>query len=117
MNSVIRLIISTLAVLVSAYVLPGAHVDDFVTAVLVAAVLGVLNVFLKPLLILFALPAVIFSFGLFLIVINTFIILLTDELINGFEVEGFGSALLFSIVLWLVTSIFNAIQKRDEQVE
>lgn len=117
MNLVVQLIISTLAVLVTSYLLPGVHVEDFSTAIIVAIVLGLLNTFIKPLLILFALPAVVFTFGLFLIFINTFIILLADKLIDGFEVSGFGWALLFSIVLWIVTSIFNAIKEKDEQAE
>ena len=117
MNFIIRLIISTLAVLISAYLLPGVHVNGFTTAFMVAVVLGCLNVFVKPLLILFALPAVIFTFGLFLIVINVFIILLADKLIDGFKVDGFGWALLFSIVLSIVTSILNAIKKRDEETQ
>ncbi|MBI4931785.1 MAG: phage holin family protein [Bacteroidetes bacterium] len=117
MNFLIRLIISTLAVLVTAYILPGVYVDSFVTAVIVAFVLGCLNVLVKPLLILFSLPAVIFTFGLFLIVINTLIILLADKLVDGFRVNGFWQALLFSIVMWIVTSIFNAIKKRDERAQ
>lgn len=117
MNLVIQLIITTLAVLVTSYLLPGVHVEDPYTAVVVALVLSLLNVFLKPLLILFALPAVLFSFGLFLIVINAFIILLADHLINGFEVQSLGWAFLFSVVMWLVTSIFNSIKTKDEQAE
>lgn len=115
MNFIIRLIISTLAVLVTAYILPGVYVDSFMTAVLVAVVLGFLNMLVKPFLILFSLPLVVFSFGLFLIVINTLIILLTDKLVDGFKVNGFWHALLFSIILSLVTSILNAIKRRDEQ--
>src|ERR1035437_4055630 len=117
MNFIIRLIISTLAVLVTAYILPGVYVDSFMTAVLVAVVLGCLNTLVKPFLILFSLPLVVFSFGLFLIVINTLIILLTDKLVDGFRVNGFWHALLFSIILSLVTSILNAIKRRDEQDE
>lgn len=115
MNFIIRLIISTLAVLITAYLLPGVRVDGFMTAVLIAIVLGCLNAIIKPLLILFSLPLVVFSFGLFLIVINTLIILLTDKLVDGFRVDGFWHALLFSIVLSMVTSILNAVKKRDEQ--
>ncbi|TAL63450.1 MAG: phage holin family protein [Bacteroidetes bacterium] len=117
MNLVIQLIISTLAVLVTSYLLPGVYVENFMTAILVAVALGCLNTFLKPILILFALPAVILTFGLFLVVINTLIILLADKLIEGFEVRGFGWALLFSIVMWIVTGIFNAIKTRDEEVQ
>ncbi len=115
MNLLIQLIITTLAVLVTSYLLPGVHVEDPYTAMVVSVVLSLLNVFLKPLLILLSLPALIFSFGLFLIVINTFIILLADHLINGFEVQSFGWAFLFSVVLWLITGIFNSIKARDEQ--
>src|ERR1017187_840028 len=115
MNFIIRLIISTLAVLITAYILPGIHIDSFMTAVIVAVVLGCLNTLVKPLLILFSLPLVIFSFGLFLIVINTLIILLTAKLVDGFKVDGFWHALLFSIVMTMVTSILNAVKKRDEQ--
>src|ERR1035437_4434781 len=114
MNFIIRLIISTLSVLVTAYILPGIYVENFMTAVFVAIVLGCLNTLVQPLLILFSLPLVIFSFGLFLIVINTLIILLTDKLVDGFRVEGFWHALLFSIVMSIVTSILNAIKRRDE---
>ena len=115
MNFIIRLIISTLAVLITAYLLPGVYVDSFITSVFVAVVLGCLNTLVKPLLILFSLPLVVFSFGLFLIVINTLIILLTDKLVDGFRVDGFWHALLFSIVMSMVTSILNAIKRRDEQ--
>jgi putative membrane protein len=115
MNFLLRLAIYTLSVLITAYLLPGIYVESFFTAVVVAVVLGVLNVIVKPVLILFSLPVVIFSFGLFLIVINTLIILLTDKLVDGFEVHGFWNALLFSIVLWMVTGILNAIKERDEQ--
>ena len=117
MNFIVRLIISTLAVLITAYILPGVYVDSFMTAVLVAAVLGCLNVLVKPLLILFSLPLVVLSLGLFLIVINTLIILLTDKLVDGFKVDGFWHALLFSIVMSMVTSILNAIKRRDEQAD
>ena len=89
MNFIVRLIISTLAVLITSYILPGVYLDSFLTAVILAVVLGCLNVVVKPLLILFSLPMVLFTFGLFLIVINTFIILLADNLIDGFKVDGF----------------------------
>jgi putative membrane protein len=106
-----------IAVLVTAYILPGVYIKDFLTGVIVAIVLGCLNVVVKPLMILFSLPAVIFTFGLFLLVINTLVILITDKLVDGFSVGGFWKALVFSIVLWIVTSIFNVIQAKDEQEE
>ena len=117
MNSIIRLIISTLAVLITTYLLPGVYVDSFLTAVIVALVLGFLNTIVKPILIFLSLPAVVVTLGLFLLVINTFIILLADKLIVGFRVDGFWRALLFSIMMSIVTSILNALQRRDEQTE
>lgn len=114
MNLIIKLIISTLSVLVAAYVLPGVYVNSFLTAMVVAIVLGCLNIFVKPLLILFSLPAVIFTFGLFLLVINTIIILITDALIDGFHINSFWKALLFSLVMWVVSSVLNMIKEDDE---
>ena len=114
MNFIIRIIISTLAVLSTSYLLPGVYVENFITAVIVAIVLGCLNAIIKPLLILLSLPVVVLTFGLFLVVINTFMIMLTDKLVDGFIVDGFWHALLFGFVMAIVTSILNAIKKRDE---
>ena len=115
MKLIIRILISTLAVLITSYFLPGVHLNNVISAIIVAVVLGCLNAVLKPILILFSLPAVIFTLGLFLVVINTVLILLTDKLIDGFHVDGFWWALLFSVLLSIVTSILNNIQKRDGQ--
>ena len=115
MNFVVRLIISTLAVLATSYLLTGVYVENFLTAVIVAVVLGCLNAIVKPLLILLSLPVVVLSFGLFLIVINTLMIMLADKLVDGFSVGGFWHALLFGIVMAIVTSILNTIKKRDER--
>lgn len=101
--------------LVCAYILPGVHVDGFGNAILVALSLALLNQFVKPLLILFTIPATIFTFGLFLLVINALIILLADWIVrDGFEVEGFWWALLFSLVLTLVKSVLNIFRKEEE---
>ncbi|MFN4234557.1 MAG: phage holin family protein [Bacteroidia bacterium] len=104
-----KLIISSIAVLTSAYILPGVHVENFTTALVVAAVLAFLNAFLKPLLIIFTIPFTVITLGLFLLVINAVIIIVTDNLIDGFEVRNFWWALLFSLILSLTTSVFEAI--------
>lgn len=106
---IIKLIISSIAVLTSAYILPGVHVENFTTALVVAAVLAFLNAFLKPLLIIFTIPFTVITLGLFLLVINAVIIIVTDNLIDGFEVRNFWWALLFSLILSLTTSVFEAI--------
>jgi putative membrane protein len=106
---ILKLIISSIAVLTSAYVLPGVYIENFTNALVVAAVLSFLNTFLKPLLIIFTIPLTIFTFGLFLLVINAVIIIVTDNLIDGFEVRSFWWALLFSLILSITTSFFEAL--------
>lgn len=108
MNFVIKLLITALAVVISSYFLPGVSVDSFLIAVLVAAVLAFLNVIIKPILIFFTIPLTILTLGLFLLVINALIILLTEALVPGFHVDGFWWALLFSLILSLLVSVFEA---------
>jgi putative membrane protein len=113
MNFLIRLIISAIAVMLTAWLLPGIHVEGFITALAVALALAVLNVILKPILIILTIPVTILTFGLFLLVINALIILLTGSIIGGFYVDGFGWALLFSIILTIISSILGI--KRVEE--
>jgi putative membrane protein len=117
MNFIIRIIISTLAVLVASYLLPESmvHVDGFTSALIVAVVLAFLNAVVKPVMVLLTIPATVFTFGLFLLAINAFLIMMTDYFVDGFVVYGFWSALLFSFVLSIANAIFEAIRKRDEQ--
>lgn len=111
MNFLIRLLISTLAVLLSAYVLPGVAVNSFITALLVAIVLSLLNVIVKPILVILTIPITIITMGLFLLVINAIIIMLASSIISGFSVDNFWYALLFSIVLSLVNSLFGRLNE------
>src|SRR5690606_8314175 len=105
MNLIIRIIVTAMLVLIISRLLPGVAVDTFWTSVIVAIVLGLLNLFVKPVLIIFTLPVTILTFGLFLLVINALVILLCAELVTGFTVRSFWSALLFSVVLSLVQSL------------
>jgi putative membrane protein len=109
MQFIIRIIISTLAIILVAYILPGVHVASITTAIIVACALAFLNTLVKPLLILLTLPITIITLGLFLLVINALIILITDRLIEGFDVSNFWIALLFSIILSVVTSVFESL--------
>lgn len=109
MNILIRLLITTILVVVLAHFLPGISVQDYTSALWVALVLGVLNAFLKPILILLTLPATIFTLGLFLLVINAVVIIVGDYLVDGFLVDGFWSAFIFSILLSLSQSVMNGI--------
>lgn len=112
-NFLIRLILSALAVFVCATVLPGAEVDGFLIAIVVAAVLGILNVLVKPVLVILTIPITFITLGLFLLVINTILILLVDWLVPGFSVDGFWWALVFSILLSLVNAIFGGLSSKS----
>jgi len=107
MNLLIRLVVSTLAVLVAAHLIPGVGVASFTTAVVVAIVLGILNTFLKPVLQILALPITILTLGLFYFVINVLIIYLAAYLVSGFSVDGFIAALLFGFVVSIVSAILG----------
>lgn len=99
MKTLINIFFTTVFVLVLAYFMEGIRIDNPVTALMVALVMGLLNIFIKPILVFFTLPATIFTFGLFLLVINAVLVLLCSYLVKGFYVRGFLDALLFSLIL------------------
>jgi putative membrane protein len=113
MKFLLRLLLSALAVVLLANILPGVHVATFGIAVIVALVLSLLNFLVKPLLVILTLPVTIVTFGLFLLVINALIILMAGGLVSGFTVDGFWWALLFSLLLSVVQSILFAFLKED----
>lgn len=94
-----QVVVMALATVLAAYLLPGVRVDTLGTAILTAAVIALLNSFIRPILIVLTLPFTIFSMGLFLLIINAFIIMLTAGLVPSFHVGGFWDALLFSLLL------------------
>ncbi|MHA4736778.1 phage holin family protein [Dyadobacter sp. MSC1_007] len=107
MKLLLRLVISTLAILVAANLVPGVVVASTTTAIIVAIVLGILNTFLKPVLQILALPITILTLGLFYFVVNVFIIYLATYLVDGFAISGFISALLFGLVVSVVSAILG----------
>jgi putative membrane protein len=113
MNLIIRWLITALAVLISSYILPGVAVQGIGTALLVALVLGLLSVLVKPLLVLLTLPITILTFGLFMFVINAVLILLTSAIVPGFSVRNFWWALLFSLVLSVVGSFLHMLDRTE----
>ncbi|MCX6235301.1 MAG: phage holin family protein [Bacteroidetes bacterium] len=115
MRFLIRLIVMTLAVIITSYILPGINLEDFWTALIVAIVLGLLNAFLRPLLIILTIPVTILTFGLFLLVINALLILLASRLVPGFQVDGFWWALAFSVIVTLISSLFQGFERRHEE--
>lgn len=109
MKLILKLIISTISIMVAAYLLPSVEVDSIYTAFITAIVLGVLNVFLKPILVILTLPINILTLGLFTLVLNVALIMVASNLVAGFAVSGFLAALLFGLIVSLVSSFLNAI--------
>jgi putative membrane protein len=114
MNFLIKLLLSSLAVIVSSYILPGAHVDGFFDALVVSLFLALFSATLKPLLIILTIPVTVFTLGFFLLVINALMIMLADYVVDGFYVDGFWWALIFGVILAIVNSIFESVSKKSE---
>lgn len=109
MNGVFfRWVVLTLAVWVATALVPGIRFDSWQSLVIAALVLGILNAFVKPLLLLVSLPLLMFTLGLFIIVINALLLLLTDKLVSGFHVSSFWSAVLGSLIISIVSLFFGA---------
>jgi len=108
---VLRWLILTFAVFMAAYMIDGIRISGLPAAVWAAAALGVLNAFLRPVLLIITLPLTILTLGLFTFAINAIMLMMASGVIRGFEVDGFGSALLaslfISIVSWLLTSFIG----------
>ena len=109
MNLLIKILVTAALVLLIANFMPGVNVAGFGTALIVAIVLGLLNIFIKPILVILTLPVTIVTLGLFLLVINALMILLCTKIVGGFSVDTFLTALIFSVILSLLQSILNAI--------
>ena len=115
MKFLVKILFSSIAVIIASYLLPGVFVDDFVTALIIAVLLSLLNVTVKPLLILFTIPLTVLTLGLFLLVINAIIILIASSLVNGFVVDNFWWALLFSLLLTIINSLLTDLSKEDQK--
>ncbi len=115
MKLLLRILITSILVMAISYLMKGVVVDEFSTALLVAIVLGLLNFFVKPVLVLLTLPVTFFTLGLFLLVINAIIILLCDHFVDGFDVNGFWTALFFSIILSLSQSLVYQLTGEGKQ--
>ena len=110
MDILIAWIVSALAILASAYLLPGVHIAGFTTALVAAVVLGIINAFLKPILLFLTLPINILTLGLFTFVVNAVIIILAANLVPGFSVDGFWWALAFGVVLSIINSFLHQLR-------
>ncbi len=109
MSLIVNLLINSLAVFLTSRILPGIALADFVTAIVVALVLGIVNTIIKPALVLLTLPINVLTLGLFTLVINALIILLVAAMVPGFKVSGFWAALLFSLVLSVISGLLHSL--------
>lgn len=107
----IQIVVAGLAVITSAYILPGISVQNFFTGIVIAALLALLNLTIKPILIFLTIPITLITLGLFLLVINALMVLIAAELIPGFVVNGFWWAVLFSLILSLINSLLGVFIK------
>lgn len=113
MNMLMRIIINSVVAFGLSYILSGISIDSFWTAIILAVVLGILNAIVKPLLVIITFPITLVTFGLFLFVINALIIILADKLLDGFQTKNFWWALLFGLLLSIVSSLFYSGRKED----
>ncbi len=110
MQLLVSLLLSSIAVFVTAYIMPGVQINGFMTALVVAVILGIINAVLKPILLIITLPITILTLGLFTLVINALLILLASSIVPGFHVDGFWTALFFGIILAIINGFLQAIQ-------
>lgn len=114
MKLIIKLLLTAVAVVVLAKILPGVHVEGYGSAVIVAIVIALLRLLVKPILVILTLPITIVTFGLFLLIINAVIILLAGYFVGGFTVTTIWWALLFSLLLSLFQSVLFSLLPEDK---
>ena len=106
MNFIIRLLVTAAVAYGLAYLLKGIHIDSYWTALVFALVLAIVNLIVRPLLVILTIPLTIITLGLFLFVINALMVLLASKVVDGITIDGFWWALLFGLLLSIVSSLF-----------
>lgn len=109
MGFIVKILITSVAVYLAAWLLPRVSITSVLTTIIVALVLALLNTFIKPILVILTLPITLLTLGLFLLVINILIIKWAANLVSGFEVESWWSALLFSLIVSVVSSVLSML--------
>lgn len=112
MEILVNWIISAVAIFATSYLLPGVHLENFVTALVVAIVLGIINAFIKPVILILTLPITLLTLGLFTLVINALLVMLVGEVVPGFKIDGFVWALIFSILLSIINVFLNTLKSK-----
>ena len=115
MNFFLKVLLTAFAVLILANLLPGISVSNYITAIIVAFTMAILNMLVRPILVIFTLPVTILTLGLFLFVINAIIILLAGQLISGFVVNNMFIAIIFSMLLSAFRSLLFKLLKNKEE--
>jgi putative membrane protein len=105
---IVRWVLNAFALYIVAKILPGIHLSDFFSALIAVVVIGLVNALIKPLLFLLTLPVTIVTFGLFALVLNALMLMLASALTPGFKIDGFGTALLGSILLSVITTVLHS---------
>jgi len=111
MMLIIKLLVNTIAIFLTAQILPGVELQNLTTALIVALVLSGINIFIKPIVMIFTLPISVITLGLFTFVINGLFILLASKIVDGFKVPNFWHAMLFALVLSIINSVLIWIVK------
>ena len=112
MGILINWIVTTIAIIVAAYFLSGVTVRNIGAAFVAAAVLGLINAILRPILVILTLPLTILTLGLFIFILNALLVLLAGAIVPGFEIRGFWWALLFSLLFSIISTIIHWIVPR-----
>lgn len=107
MKLISKILIAALALLLTAYLVPGIEVDTVYIAIIAAFILGVLNLIARPILIILTLPITVLTLGLFIFVINALIFLFVASFVDGFNVDGFLVALVGSLLVSVISSVGN----------
>lgn len=115
MGILIRWAINTLALIGIVKIVPNIHADDWTTLAIAAAVLGLLNAIVRPILYVLTLPITIITLGLFLVILNAAMLKMTAGLVPGFEIDGFLSTILASLLLSIVSSVTSSIGRKKEE--
>lgn len=115
MSLIFRWVINAVALLLIASLLPGFEVGSFYTALVASLVLGLINALVRPLLIFLTLPATVLTLGLFIFVINALMIWLMSTMVKGIIVDGFVTAFLAAVLLWIVSFFTNKLMKHAKE--
>lgn len=115
MKTILKIVLTAIAVFILAHILPGVSLDGYISALIVAVVLGILRLIVRPILVLLTLPITILTLGVFLLFINAFIILLADYFVSGFAVKNIWYGILFSVLLSVFQSILYTFLKSDKR--